>query len=79
MYGYQSDYFYITTTTRIKISDDFRNFPTIKRVLQGDAMSPKVFIGTRKNVFRKVNNKVLSIDRESPSYLRFADDMILIA
>ena len=51
----------------------------IKRVRQGDTISPKLFTSTLESIFRRLNweNKGLKIDGEYLNHLRFADDIFL--
>ena len=49
-------------------------------VRQGDIISPKMFIPTMEEIFKKLNlqEKALNIDGGKLTHMRFADDVALI-
>lgn len=58
---------------RIRICDATPEFPTTRRVRQGDTISTKLFAITLENIFRKLDwsNKDLSVDGDYLNHLRY--------
>ena len=75
-------YIYENATSQIITTQEKANKIKIKRgVKQGDSIFPKLFILAMEDMYRELNwqNKVILINGERLSHLRFADDITLMA
>lgn len=72
---------YKNSTAKIKLERDGTEINIERGVRQGDPLSPKLFSAVLEQVFRNINweNCGLTINGETLSHLRFADDIILFA
>ena len=66
----------------IRQYEDSTTFQLHKGVRQGDPISPKLFTASLEEIFRNLNWEEkefeIKIDGEYLSYLRFADDILLV-
>ncbi len=64
----------------VKIDEKGEIFEIEREMKQGDPLSPSLFNSVLKNIFQKLGweGRSIRINGESLSYLRFADDVVLI-
>ena len=68
-----------SVTVGLHLHKESEKIRIMRRVRQGDTISPKLFTATLESIFRRLNweNKGVKIDGEFLSNLRFADGIFL--
>ena len=72
---------YTNATAILKLHKESEPIFIRRGVRQGDTMSPKLFVATLEEIFKRLNwdNKGINVNGKKLNHLRFADDIVIIS